>query len=275
MLGHDPALLGLADRLGAPQDVYCHDYARFCPRIALVPEHAYCGEPPVSGLRGLRRRSRQQPGGGDRRDRPGRAVRPRCWPRRRRVVAPAADVASRIRRHFPGIRAEVDAAGRTTPPSRRRPSPPAGPPRSASSAESVSRRGTRSCSPACATRPGADCRSRFTLVGSQRGRCASARRRAGLHHRPLSGGGGTEPDPRSRRPTSPSSPPSGRKPGVSPWPTPGAPGCGRSVFDAWRARGACAAHGVGAWVLPLGLSPAAINDWWLRMGPAPITLADW
>ncbi len=34
---------------GVPHEVFVHDYASFCARIALVPEHSYCGEPPVSG----------------------------------------------------------------------------------------------------------------------------------------------------------------------------------------------------------------------------------
>ena len=48
-LGHAPDVLQLADRLGVAQQVFVHDYASFCPRIALVPEHAYCGEPPIAG----------------------------------------------------------------------------------------------------------------------------------------------------------------------------------------------------------------------------------
>ncbi|MEJ1978411.1 MAG: hypothetical protein WDN49_22075 [Acetobacteraceae bacterium] len=36
-LGHDPAVLDLAARLGVPHEVHVHDYAWFCPRIALVP----------------------------------------------------------------------------------------------------------------------------------------------------------------------------------------------------------------------------------------------
>ena len=48
MLGHDQALFRLAPALGVPYDVYIHDYAWFCPRIALVQEHSYCGEPAIS-----------------------------------------------------------------------------------------------------------------------------------------------------------------------------------------------------------------------------------
>ncbi len=106
MLGHDPALLRLAPLLGVPYEVHVHDYAWFCPRIALVPEHSYCGEPAISGceiciadhgrnieepisVAALVARSTALLGAA------------------RRVVVPAADVASRVRRHFPNVRAEV------------------------------------------------------------------------------------------------------------------------------------------------------------------------
>ncbi len=48
-LGHAPAMLSLAARLGVPQAVFIHDYATLCARINLVAKHSYCGEPPVSG----------------------------------------------------------------------------------------------------------------------------------------------------------------------------------------------------------------------------------
>jgi GT2 family glycosyltransferase len=45
-VGHDPAILGLADALEVPYDVVVHDYAWVCPRITLIgPEKRYCGEP--------------------------------------------------------------------------------------------------------------------------------------------------------------------------------------------------------------------------------------
>jgi glycosyltransferase involved in cell wall biosynthesis len=106
MLGHDPALLGLAGLFGIPYEVHVHDYAWFCPRIALVQEHSYCGEPAISGcetciadyganieesipVAALVARSATVLGGA------------------RRVMAPGADVASRLQRHFPTVRAEV------------------------------------------------------------------------------------------------------------------------------------------------------------------------
>ena len=107
MLGQNPTLLTLAGRLGVPQEVFIHDYASFCPRITLVPVHSYCGEPPISTCvacvadhgsnldeaidpPGLVQRSAALLAGA------------------RRIVVPAADVATRLRRHFPSVRPEIE-----------------------------------------------------------------------------------------------------------------------------------------------------------------------
>ena len=83
-----------------------HDYASFCARIALVPEHAYCGEPPVSGCEAC-----IADHGSSLEEEIGPAAlvarSASLFAAARRVVAPAADVASRIRRHFPASRLEV------------------------------------------------------------------------------------------------------------------------------------------------------------------------
>ncbi len=107
LLGHHRAVTVLLRRLGVPYDVYVHDYASFCQRIALVgPGRRYCGEPEVAGceacvadlgtnleeeitMPALLARSAEELGGA------------------RAVVAPSADAASRMRRHFPAVRAEV------------------------------------------------------------------------------------------------------------------------------------------------------------------------
>ncbi len=107
LLGHHRAVMVLCRRLGVPYDVYVHDYASFCQRIALVgPGRRYCGEPDVAGceacvadlgtnleeeiaMPALLARSAAELGGA------------------RAVVAPSADAASRLRRHFPAVRAEV------------------------------------------------------------------------------------------------------------------------------------------------------------------------
>lgn len=107
LLGHHPALLDLATELGVAWTAYIHDYAWFCPQIALVSHGGrYCGEPDLAGceacvadlgskldepitVAGLRARS-------------ARVLGDAC-----RVIAPSADAATRIARHFPGIRPEV------------------------------------------------------------------------------------------------------------------------------------------------------------------------
>ena len=105
-LGHHPAALGLAARLGVPHEVHVHDYAWFCPRIALVPEHAYCGEPAISGCEGCV----ADHGSNIEEPIPVAALverSARLLGAARRVVAPSPDVASRIRRHFPQARPVV------------------------------------------------------------------------------------------------------------------------------------------------------------------------
>ena len=105
-LGHAADIVQLAQRLGVPQDVFVHDYAWFCARIALVAGHAYCGEPDVTGC------ERCVAQHGSLLTEP---IRPAALVARSatllaaaaRVVAPSADVARRIRRHFPTLRPEV------------------------------------------------------------------------------------------------------------------------------------------------------------------------
>src|SRR5262249_24736526 len=47
-LGHTPQLIELIRTLGAPYDIYIHDYVWICPRITLMSgETGYCGEPDV------------------------------------------------------------------------------------------------------------------------------------------------------------------------------------------------------------------------------------
>jgi len=109
LLGHHPVLRTLAGRLGVPFDMFVHDYASFCPRIALVgPQGRYCGEPDVTGcenciaiqgsnldedisVRALVARSARE------------------FASARRVVAPSRDAAARITRHFPAARPDVVA----------------------------------------------------------------------------------------------------------------------------------------------------------------------
>ena len=107
LLGHDHRILGLARLLGVPMEAWVHDYAAFCPRIALVSRsRRYCGEPDVAGcedciadLGGLLEEEIAVP------DLLARSAADlsAC----RRVIAPSRDAATRLRRHFPSITPEI------------------------------------------------------------------------------------------------------------------------------------------------------------------------
>ena len=107
-LGHDPAIAGLVAGLRIPLTSIVHDYARFCPRIALVgTERRYCGEPDIPGceacIADLGSLLEDDP--------PVRTLLARSateLARATSIVAPSADAAARIRRHFPGIAPEVE-----------------------------------------------------------------------------------------------------------------------------------------------------------------------
>ena len=108
MLGHHADLARLPALLGVEATVVIHDYAQFCPRIALVStERRYCGEPDIPGceaciadlgslleddppVRSLIARSAAMLDGAA------------------RIVAPSHDAAVRLGRHFPGIRPTVE-----------------------------------------------------------------------------------------------------------------------------------------------------------------------
>ena len=110
LLNHDPSVTTLPALLGAPYDVYVHDYGHWCPRITLTSRgQRYCGEPlspdeceeciadlgsrygPEVTVRGLRARSTQ------------------LLDHARRVAVSCNDVAGRIRRQFPSTRPEIVA----------------------------------------------------------------------------------------------------------------------------------------------------------------------
>jgi glycosyltransferase involved in cell wall biosynthesis len=103
LLGHDHAVLGLQRLLCLPVDLFVHDYAWFCPRIALVSTgRRYCGEPDVAGceacvadLGSMLHEDITVP-----------ALLARSaadLKSARHVIAPSVDAAARIRRHFPGV----------------------------------------------------------------------------------------------------------------------------------------------------------------------------
>ena len=108
VLGHPPAITELAGRLGVPYDTFVHDYASFCARIALVARDSYCGEPPVETCEACV---------ADNGTKLEEDIGPAALIERsaallaasRHVVTPAVDVAKRIRRHFPAVHATVSA----------------------------------------------------------------------------------------------------------------------------------------------------------------------
>ena len=108
LLGHHHAVVEVARRLKAELVSVVHDYARFCPRIALVStERRYCGEPDVAGCEACV----ADLGSLLEDDPPVRVLLDRSGAELRgagRVVAPSLDAAARIGRHFPGVRAEVE-----------------------------------------------------------------------------------------------------------------------------------------------------------------------
>ncbi len=120
-LNHDPSIFEIIRAIGVPYDVHTHDYAWFCPRIALVgPADRYCGEPNpdaceacVAIAGSYLHEDIRIPALLDR----SRAVLSDA----RRIIAPSRDTAERIARHFHGITPEViphedDAALAEPPP---------------------------------------------------------------------------------------------------------------------------------------------------------------
>ncbi len=108
LVGHDHVILELCERLRIPYDIWVHDYASFCGRIALVGrEQRYCGEPLLVVCAAC-----VADAGSEieeeivpaelvmRSDSELRAA--------RRVVAPSADTAFRMQRHFPELRITVE-----------------------------------------------------------------------------------------------------------------------------------------------------------------------
>ena len=107
LAGYPADIYHLVTSLRLPYDVHIHDYAWFCPRLALVgKDDRYCGEPALAGcetciadhghflqeeitVAALRRRSAG------------------FLSAARQVVVPSEDVAIRMRRHFDGLRTTV------------------------------------------------------------------------------------------------------------------------------------------------------------------------
>ncbi|MEJ0019446.1 MAG: glycosyltransferase [Acetobacteraceae bacterium] len=102
-LGHDPAVLGLAQTLGVPYDVAVHDYSWVCPRITLVgPDKRYCGEPGGHACEACY----ADVGGNIEEDITPARLRQRSrgvLAKAQRVVVPNQDVVGRLRHYFPAL----------------------------------------------------------------------------------------------------------------------------------------------------------------------------
>jgi GT2 family glycosyltransferase/glycosyltransferase involved in cell wall biosynthesis len=108
MVGHHRAVLELPGRLGIPFEAHLHDYAAICPRVTLTgAERRYCGEPEVEACEACV----ADLGGDIEEDIGPRALRARSaeeLAQAGRVVVPSADMAARLRRHFPAVMPVVE-----------------------------------------------------------------------------------------------------------------------------------------------------------------------
>jgi GT2 family glycosyltransferase len=112
----DFSVLGLLDRFSIPYDVWVHDYMWLCPRLSLVTgDGRFCGEPPPAVCGPCVAQW------GDGLERPIsaeslRAMSAGLLAGARRVVTPSADVAARIRRHFPAAPVSIEPWESDPPP---------------------------------------------------------------------------------------------------------------------------------------------------------------
>jgi glycosyltransferase involved in cell wall biosynthesis len=107
MVGHDPRLPQLFQRLHIPYALVVHDYSWICPRINLVGGGGrYCGEPDDAGcaacIADLGTCMEETIQAADLRKRSAGVMR-----KASRVVVPSADVERRMQRYFPRLHAEV------------------------------------------------------------------------------------------------------------------------------------------------------------------------
>ncbi len=103
----DARVIDTVRALGVPYDVVVHDYSWICPRVTLIDGSGrYCGEPPVSVCRSCVRKNGSRLGGGL--SVPALRARSAAWlGEARRVLAPSADTASRLKNYFPALDIEV------------------------------------------------------------------------------------------------------------------------------------------------------------------------
>ena len=97
----DARVIDLVRGLDVPYDIFTHDYAWICPRITLINETGrYCGEPAISVCNGCVKRN-----GSNLREKISVSelrLRSESWlGQARRVIAPSADTAARLKKYFP------------------------------------------------------------------------------------------------------------------------------------------------------------------------------
>jgi GT2 family glycosyltransferase/glycosyltransferase involved in cell wall biosynthesis len=103
----DARVIDAVRALSIPYDVVVHDYSWICPRVTLIDGSGrYCGEPAVSVCNVCVRRNGTVLE--NKLSVPALRARSATWLRSaRRVVAPSADAATRLRRHFDGLQVDV------------------------------------------------------------------------------------------------------------------------------------------------------------------------
>jgi len=105
LLGHVPEVQTLMAQLALPYRVFVHDYALWCPRITLCTSGPrYCGEPLDPSVCTACVRDNGQRMVGAPPVAQHRANAARLLAGASMVVAPCEDVATRVGRHFPGLR---------------------------------------------------------------------------------------------------------------------------------------------------------------------------
>jgi GT2 family glycosyltransferase/glycosyltransferase involved in cell wall biosynthesis len=103
----DARVINTVRALGVPYEVVVHDYSWICPRVTLIDGSGrYCHEPAVSVCRSCVRKNGSRLGKAI--SVPALRARSAAWlGEARRVVAPSADTASRLKNYFPTLNIEV------------------------------------------------------------------------------------------------------------------------------------------------------------------------
>ncbi len=103
----DPRVIDAVRALPVPYDVFIHDYAWICPRVTLIDGSGrYCGEPAVAVCQACVRRNGSNLG--EVISVAALRARSAAWLRAaRHVIAPSADAAARLRRHFTDLDVQV------------------------------------------------------------------------------------------------------------------------------------------------------------------------